>query len=33
MIGDNGTNFVGAENELKEFMNQIDKNKIQRTTA
>ena len=33
MIGDNGTNDVGAENELKEFTNQIDKNKTQRTTA
>ena len=33
MIGDNGTTFVGAVNELQELMNQIDKNKIQRTTA
>ena len=33
MISDNDNNFVGVMNELQELMNQIDKNKIQRTTA
>ena len=33
MIGDNGSNFVGAVNELKELVDQMDKDKIQRMTT
>ena len=33
MISDNDNNFVGAVNELQELMNQIGKNKNQRSTA
>lgn len=29
MTSDNGTNFVCAVNELKEFVSQVDKDKIQ----
>ena len=30
MTSDNGSNFVGAVNELKELVNRLDKDKIQR---
>ena len=33
IISDNGTNFVGAANELKEFMNEWDKTKIESDLA
>ena len=33
MISDNGTNFVGAVNELKELVGELDKDKIQGATA
>ena len=33
MISDNGTNFVGAVNKLKELVGQLDKDEIQETTA
>lgn len=32
MISDNGTNFVGAANELRELVNSLDQDKIQRKT-
>ena len=33
MICDNSTNFVGAVNELKELVGQLDKDTIQGATA
>jgi hypothetical protein len=33
MVSDNGTNFVGAVNDLKELVAQLDREKIQRATA
>ena len=32
-VSDNGTNFVGAVNELKEVFNQLDQEKIKRRTS
>ena len=33
MISDNGTNFVGANRELKDLLNGLDKDKIVNSTA
>ena len=33
MVSDNGSNIIGAVNELKELLSQLDKDRIQRTTA
>ena len=33
MISDDGTSFVGAVTELQELVGQLDKDKIQETTA
>lgn len=33
MVSDCGTNFVGAVNELKELISELDQDKIQQSTA
>jgi len=33
MISDNGTNFVGAVRELKELVEQLDQDKIEKSAA
>ena len=33
MLSDNGTNFIGGERELRELVLQMDKDKIQNSTA
>jgi len=33
IISDNGTNFVGAERELRQLVNKLDKTKIQELTV
>ena len=33
VVSDNGTNFIGAERELRDLVHDLDKTKMQRSTA
>jgi len=33
MLSDNGTNFVGAEKEIRELVSQLDRDQLQRMTS